>query len=358
MPLTVRRSLAAGALAVSVALPAHAADGPRVVASIKPVHSLVAGVMESVGTPHLFVGGGDSPHTYAMRPSDAEALAAADAVFWIGPEFEGFLVRPIGNLAGEVRSVALVDAPGLVLHDYEGGHEHGHLHDEDHATHAGHSHDHVHDAHAQAEESHGEHGHAHDHEHGHAYSHGHEDHHADGHGRVHAGTDGHIWLDPANARAMVAAIAATLSEIDPDNASVYAANAGRLKERLSALEAEAAARLEPHRAVPFFTFHESFRYFAERFGLDFRGAITLSPERQPGAQRLTGIRAEIGESARACVFAEPQFPPSLVEVVVEGTGAGTGVVDPLGAEIAEGPELYFELIAFNVDTFERCFADS
>jgi zinc transport system substrate-binding protein len=368
----IRHSLAASATVALLAVPAHAEDGPRVAASIQPIHALVAGVMDGVGMPHLFVGGGDSPHTYAMRPSDAEALSGADAVFWIGPEFEGFLVRPIENLAGEIASVPLIDAPGLVLYDYEEPHDHDHGHshgeahgqehddddqhahaEDDHSHDDGHSHDEGHshdDGHAHDDDDSHDDGHGHNDEAGHGHGHDH------GHDHVHEGTDGHIWLDPANARAMVAHIADALAEIDPANAETYEANAARLTDRLSELEADVAARLEPYAEIPYFTFHEAFRYFDERFGLNSRGAITISPDRQPGAQRLAEIRDEIGAYDHVCVFAEPQFPPSLVDTVTEGTGAGTGVVDPLGAELAEGPELYFELITFNADAFEACFA--
>lgn len=344
-----------------VSLPAAAQEAPRVVASIQPIHGLVAGVMEGVGeAPHLFVSGGDSPHTYAMRPSDAEALAAADAVFWIGPDFEGFLDRPIANLSGDVAATPLIEAPGLVLHEYENGHDHDHGHGHGHAHEHDEDHGHAHDdGHEHAHDE--EHGHAHDHEHDH--DHGHDDHahengHADAHGHVHEGTDGHIWLDPRNARAMVDRIADTLSDIDPDNAETYRANAARLDTRLSELEAETAERLASYADVAYFTFHDAFRYFSERFGLNARGAISIDPDRQPGAQRLAEIRDEIGHSERVCVFSEPQFPPSLVEVVTEGTGAATAVIDPLGADIPEGPEHYFDLIRFNAEAFESCFAQT
>ena len=72
---------------------------PKVVTSILPVHSLAAAVMEGAGKPRLLVRGAASPHAYAMRPSDARALAGADLIFWIGPELEGFLAKPLAALA-------------------------------------------------------------------------------------------------------------------------------------------------------------------------------------------------------------------------------------------------------------------
>ncbi|WP_436636934.1 zinc ABC transporter substrate-binding protein [Microbaculum sp. FT89] len=316
------RSLAAASFALLLSAATAHAEKPEVVASIKPLHSLVAGVMQGVGEPHLLVGGGESPHTYSMRPSDAEALSNADVIFWVGEELETFLERPIANLGADARAVALLHAPGMTLFDFpldgEEAHADGYSDDDD---------EHADDHHDQ---------------------HGDEAHH-------HAGTDPHVWLDPANARAMVAEIVAVLTEADAENAESYRRNGADLTARLEWLESDTAETLEPFRDVPYFTFHESFRYFGSRFDLDAQGAISLSPDRQPGAQRLREIRAEIGRYDRICIFAEPQFPPKLVDVIVEGTAARTGTLDPLGAALAPGPDLYLDLIRSNRDAFARCF---
>lgn len=108
----VRRVAAMLAIAL-VMLAQAAAAAPKVVVSIKPLHSLVAGVMEGVGAPTLLLSGAASPHVHSLRPSGARALAAADIVFWLGPELEAFLERPLASLAGEARVVRLGALPGL-----------------------------------------------------------------------------------------------------------------------------------------------------------------------------------------------------------------------------------------------------
>lgn len=325
------------ALLIAALAPAANADGPEVVASIKPVHSLVAAVMGDLGTPSLLVAGADSPHTYAMKPSEAAALSRASIVFWIGEELETFLAQPIANLGANARSVALIESPGLTVMTYDDadGDEAGH---HDHGGH-GHSHGHDHDD-----------DHAHEHDEGHAHGDAvHSDH-------RHEGADPHVWLDPRNAIAMVRRIAATLAEADPEHADSYHANAEALIERLHELEHDIAARLSPYRDVPYLTMHEAFRYFDARFGLNGQGAITVNPEQQPSARRLGELRATIGRFERLCIFAEPQFPPRLVDVIVEGTAARTGTLDPLGAELEPGPDLYFELLRLNSNSFAECFA--
>ena len=78
---------------------AHAAPAPNVLVSIKPLHSIVAAVMEGAGAPELLLTGAASPHSYALKPSDARKIARADVIFWTGPVLETFLETPLANLA-------------------------------------------------------------------------------------------------------------------------------------------------------------------------------------------------------------------------------------------------------------------
>lgn len=286
-------SILAGLLAAG---PAHA-DAPRVVASINPLHSLVAGVMKGVGEPRLLIRGFASPHHYALRPSDARALANADVVFWIGEPVEHFLISALET--AKARVVALLEAPDVhVLPAREGGVWK--------TLGSGRDHDHDHD---------------HDH----------------GHGRE----DGHIWLDPRNAIAIAGTAARILSEADPGNAARYRENARDLAVRLAALENELAATLSTARQAPYVVFHDAYQYFEARFGLNAIGAISVHTGRAPGAGRLRELRREIVDSGARCVFREPQFEPGLVRTIIEGTGAAADVLDPLGADVPPGGDAYF-----------------
>jgi zinc transport system substrate-binding protein len=295
------------------------ADAPSVVASIKPVHALVAGVMQGVGDPILLVDGSGSPHGYSLRPSEAGALEDADLVFWIGEGMETFLQKPLSALSSEARVVELGSLDGLTLLPLrEGG--------------AWASHEREHDA-------------------------GHESHEHEEHAAVHGSSaDMHAWLDPGNAGVMVDAIAEALSRADPDNAATYARNAEALSADLSRLDEHLARRLAPVADRPYVVFHDAYHYLEHRYGLNGIGSITVSPERPPGAQRLQEIRDDLARREAACVFAEPQFEPALVETVVEGTGARTGVLDPLGASLDEGPQQYFALLDGLAEALIKCLS--
>ena len=188
-----------------------------------------------------------------------------------------------------------------------------------------------------------------------------EDHHEDGahdhgHHHEHGDVDFHVWLDPENAVLMTYAIVDALIEADPENAATYDANANALIDRLDALLAETDAELAPVRDKPFIVLHDAYHYFEERFDLNAAGSITINPERAPGVQRITEIRDKVRELGSVCVFAEPQFDSKVIDVVTEGTNARSGTIDPLGAAIEDGPELYFTLIRDLAAAFKECLA--
>lgn len=316
MPRALRCALAAiagPALAMMIsAAPALASEPIAVVASIKPVHSLVSAVMASIGTPHLIIKGASSPHTYNLRPSDAQALQRAALVFWIGEDLEVGLASSLRHLAADATLVALSESPGLTRLRYrEGGPWEAHPHDD---------------------EGHGD----HDHDDGE--------------------WDTHIWLDPENAAVMVTEIVRALGAADPDNRALYEQNGEAIIGRLTDLASDLDTLLTPVADKPFIVFHDSFQYLEHRFGLNAVGSVTVSPDRAPGAERLKQLQSKIGAFGAVCVFVEPQFSPKLADVVTEGTDARIGVLDPLGADLADGPELYFKLMRRNAAALNDCLA--
>ena len=315
-------SVAVPTLAALV-LPAGASAAElKVVASFKPLHSLVAAIMQGAGQPSLLVKGAASPHSYALKPSDARSLESADVVFWLGEGMELFLVKPLAALPAHARVVELGDTPGLVLlKPRAGGVWEAHRHDVDETA---------------AADDHG------------AAAGG--DHDAD----PHAAYDSHLWLDPENARRLVAPIVQTLSEADPDHAALYAANGAALDRRLRDLDRELASALAPAKDVPFIVFHDAYQYLEARYGLTGVGSITVSPEQPPGAKRLQEIRRKVEDQQARCVFREPNFAPTLVDNMISGTAARTGVLDPEGAGLTEGPDLYFALMRGLAQSLRLC----
>lgn len=326
------RRAAAAVLAVGLAAGgagSATAEGPRVAVDIAPVHALVARVMAGVGTPELIVSPGASPHEYSLRPSEAAALQEAELVIWVGPEMTPWLADAIATLSPEASATVLMDLPGTaVLPVREGA-----LFD---------AHDHTRgDTHDDA------HGHDDGHGHGRGDANGHDDAHAHAH-------DPHAWLSPGNAAAWVAAVAQALAAADPDNAAAYAANAAAAQAELAALETEIDAILAPVRGRGFIVFHDAYQYFERAFDLPAAGAISISDAVDPGPARIAEIRARLAAQEVGCVLSEPQFDPGLVATVADGAAVRTGVLDPLGSDLAPGPDLYPQLMRNLARTLADC----
>ncbi|MCB2400645.1 zinc ABC transporter substrate-binding protein [Rhizobium ruizarguesonis] len=315
----------------------RAADAPVVVTSIKPIHSLVSAIMQGVGEPELIVDGAASPHTYNLKPSNARALQNAKVIFWVGPGLEAFLEKPLQALGRNASIAELDNAPGLVKLPFrEGGAFEPHDDAPEHESASG-----QHDE-AEAAEA------AHDADPGHDSDHDHD----------HGTFDTHLWLDPMNAKAMAAMITTTLVAADPANALTYQGNAKALDDRLDALDTELKGIVAPVKGKPFIVFHDAYQYFEHRYGIRVAGSITVSPETIPGAERVSEIHRKVGELGATCVFAEPQFEPRLVNVVIEGTSAKSGVLDPEAATLKAGPDLYFTLMRGIANSMKDCLSSA
>jgi zinc transport system substrate-binding protein len=306
----IRHLLPILALAISAPL----AAAPQVVTSIKPIDDLVRAVMEGVGEPTRLIPPGSSPHTYALKPSERMALEKADVLFWIGPEVETALAKASKTLRPSARIITLSALPDIELLPARSG--------GDWDKHPGHAH--------------GEHD-KHDH---------------------HRSFDGHLWLSPANASMIVRAASATLSAADPEHASQYAANAEKAIHRLAALDDELERKLEPVADKPFIVFHDAYQYFEHAYGLRAVDSILISPEAMASAGRVQAMRNKIQQLGAVCVFSEPQFEPKLVQTLIEGTPARTGVLDPLGARLPPGLAGYEQLLRQLADNLTACLAPS
>ncbi len=295
-------------IALTVALSAVAeADEPAVVASIKPIHSLVASVMEGVGEPLLLVDGNASPHSWTLKPSQAAALADAGLVVWIGAGMESYLASPIDSLVPDGRVLELSTLPDIaLLPRREDGVWEGHAHDDEEA------------------------------------------------GLGHAGYDPHFWLDPRNAIAIAAAVTDRLVALDPENRNAYESNLAVLTDAIERLDAATAETLAPVREAPFIVFHDAFQYFEKRYGLAGVGAILVDPEQGASAARLTAIRERLAEADVVCAFAEPQIDPALLDTAVEGSDVRIATLDPEGIPLEPGPALYARLIGNLAQTMTAC----
>jgi len=298
----------------------------KVIASIKPIHSLVSYVMDGVGTPEILVDGSSSPHSFQLKPSHAKMLQNADIVFWIGEDLETFLETPLDSIATNAKKIAIMELNDIQLLEFREKHIF-----EDHDEHVEED---GHDEHVE-EDGHDE----------HVEEDGHDEH---NHGEF----DIHFWLDPEIAKVIVKNIARELSKIDVANKSIYKANAVKAIEELDVLITTTKLRINTN--ASYVVFHDAYQYFEKRFGIEVLGALSVNPEILPGAKQLAEIREVIQHEKVNCIFSEPQFNPSIANTIAQDTGVKSAVLDPLGARLEPGKDLYFDLIKDMASSFESC----
>ena len=287
----------------------------KVVTSIKPIHSLASYLMDGVAKPDLIVDGYASPHGFALKPTHAKMLQEADLVFWVGEDLENFLKKPLKSIAKKAEKIELMEIKGLTKLKFRERNifdEHGHKEDE---------HGHKEDEHGHDEHAHGEH-------------------------------DPHIWLDPMNAKVILSEMAEHLIENDSKNEAKYKANLKRAHKDLDQLTKKVKSEL--NKDFKSIVFHDAYQYFEKRFDINVLGAFTVNTDVMPGAEQLAEIREVIEHDKVSCVFSEPQFNPDIIKAVAKDTNIATGVIDPLGATLNPGKDLYFDLIGNMSKSFKGC----
>ena len=303
-------------LAALVGVSCQTFAAPKVVATIKPLHSLVAQVMDGVGEPELLIKQG-SPHGYQMKPADAKSVAEADVVIYVSHELETFL-PPLLEKSEKAHVVEWANLPNL----FPLPTRHGGMWEE-------------------GEEGHDH--HDHEHEHGH-----------DHHGHHHGTYDAHLWLSIGRSKLLLAQTAETLAAADPENASKYQENATKAAAALDALQQALTAKLQPVQKQPFMVFHDAYQYFEKDYGLDAVGTVRVDPEHEPGAKRIGELHQMIANNKVACLFSEPQFPAKIVDKLAEGGKVKTAVLDPVGADLAPGKAMYGQLLGNLADSLVGC----
>ena len=291
----------------------------KVVTSIKPIHSITSYIMDGVGSPDLLVDGYNSPHNFQLKPSHAKMLQNADLVIFVGEGIEEFLEKPLESIAKDAKKFALLEQSGFKKLKFR---EKNIFEEHD-----------DHDKKAMKKDDHDDHGH-------------------DDHGHGHGEYDPHIWLDPINSKAMIKKITKLLSKMDKENSSTYKSNSKKAIKEIDMMVKE--IKSEMNKDLKFVVFHDAYQYFENRFDISVLGALTVNTDVLPGAEQLSEIREVIEHENVNCIFSEPQFNPDIINAIAMDTNVKTGVLDPLGATLEPGKDLYFDLIRNISKSFKGC----
>jgi zinc transport system substrate-binding protein len=298
------------AVCIATAVPAEAKSA-IVVSTIRPINSLVAAVMDGVGVPTTLVPSDESPAFFLLHDQDEKALRQVDLIFWVGPSLETSLARAFADPEVGARIVELSDTDGLLTFPPR----HGGEWDQPPANRR-----------------------------------------PPGEGGGPAGADGHLWLDADNAKLMVGRIASALSDVDFPNAEVYRMNAAELRKRIDALDRDLTQTLAPMRGRPFLLLHDNFQYFEARYGLEGAGSIVVDAD-SLSPDRLKEVADKIARLHATCVIGDATSDQDQLRAIADAAQVKTASIDLYGANLKEGPDLYFREMREIAAGFVACLSE-
>jgi zinc/manganese transport system substrate-binding protein len=275
----------------------------NIVTSFLPVQSHTLAIAGDHANVKQLLAKDTGPHDFQLTPADVKKLSDADLLIINGAGIEAWL----GELIKKSRNNNLIvvdTSKGIKLME-------------------------------SPEEIEVEHNHNHAHNHGDA-------------------ANPHIWLDPVIAKKQAANIVAALQKADPSNASAYADNGNVYEAKLSALDSDYRSTLAPLPNKNLVTFHDAFPYLAARYKLNYVGAISEFPEKDPSPKQLAALVDKIRNLKVGVLFAENGYAPGLLKKIAAETGARVSELDTL--EVGQGtPTAYLDRMVANLESLRKAF---
>lgn len=276
------------ALAGSTAL---AGEGFRVVTSIKPVHSVLSGLMEGGTPPVLLLSGDQPPFEQGMDDRRRALLASAHMVVWVGPELERFLNDPIADLGPGTRVVTLLDNPALKILPSRW------------------------DVNAR---------------------------------------DPYFWLDSRNAIILIDELTRELVHADPARSHLYKRNRAKLHERMSRLDRKLEYGYRSLQKGQGLAYHDTQQYFEQAYAVRIGEVFAGPPSSMVVAADLLNSRSKLLKGDYSCLLAERALGTPHLELLMDGVEIDIGYLDSFGVGYEAGADLYFDVMEHNTTAIKTC----
>jgi protein SCO1/2 len=276
---------------VSPASPALAGDPFKVIASIKPVHSILSSLMEGLEEPELLVGRGRIPYGYELTDTQKADLSEADLIIWLGPELETFLVDPLKHVKPGATVEALLDNSSLkILQSRWNGDR----------------------------------------------------------------RDPYFWLDSRNAIIMMDELTELLIRKDPTRAHLYKRNREKLFARLAELDRRLEYGYRGLKSGIGIAYYDTLQYFEQAYALKIRDVVAESPVQPVQARQLLDGHGRLSEGYYTCLFTESLMPMNDMDLLLGDTKINTAELDSFGSKLQPGPDLYLDLMDYNTRVIKQC----
>jgi len=335
------------ALFICTGVNVFATETTGVISTIQPINSLVSAIIGNTGKSITIIPSEQSPHDFKLKPSDVKVLQNGNIIFYVSNHLESSITKVLKNLPKNIKLINLMEESGvnhLAIRDNDAWERHDHHGHDDHDVHD--KHGKKHDDH----DDHDKHGKKHDdHDDHDKHEKKHDDH--DDHEKE---DDVHVWLSPDNAIKIVQKVNKVLSLYFPENSKIYNDNTTKFIDKIRNLKMELVKELSPIKNKPYIVFHDAYQYFEKTFELNAVGSVALEGDIASSPKQISIIKDKIVKSKASCVFQEPQFDSKLVKIVVEGTDAKIGTLDPLGVNISENKDFYLQLLTNMTKSLKEC----
>ncbi|MBV2091787.1 MAG: SCO family protein [Candidatus Thiodiazotropha sp. (ex Ctena orbiculata)] len=270
---------------------AEAEDAFRVVVTVKPLHSILSGLMLGAGEPELLIDDSSLPHQFTPSSEQWQSMQQADLLFWIGPELESSLAESIGQLGNNTEVIELLSHSGLKV---------------------------LPSRHQQQQR------------------------------------DPHFWLDNRNLMIMLDDLTLLLQQIDTKRTHLYERNRQTVLGRLARIDREYEYGYRGMKAGLGIQYHDTLQYFEQAYALKVLDHLSGLPTQQVDARGLLRVRERITSGEAVCLLSERGFPTQHLALLTQESDVNHGVLNSFGIGLSPGPDLYFELMAHNTDEIKRC----
>ncbi|WP_425384424.1 zinc ABC transporter substrate-binding protein [Wolbachia endosymbiont (group B) of Eupithecia inturbata] len=266
----------------------------KIVATIKPIHSLVASVTDGISKPELLMYEIVSEHNYMLRPSDASKLESSNIIFYIDDSLETFVKTFAKENKKLIPLSSAIDLLPARPHSFS-----SHIQDE---------------------------------------------------------KDLHIWLSPENAKSMIISISATLSNIDKENAYRYNTNAEEAIRKIDQEVEKITKELDELKNQKYIVTHDAYQYFEKYFDLSYPSAIlSIEEDSYIGMKSLMKLKKVMKEENVKCIVShsrEDSIKPNVFSSDVKMV-----ILDPIGSDVEPGKDAYLDIISSIAQNFKSCFTE-
>ncbi len=270
---------------------AQASDELRVATTVKPVHSILSGLLKDIGEPLLLIPAGRTPFDFEPDRNTEQALQNVDLLFWVGPELEKTLQPSIARLPESVRVVELLSRPDLKVLPSRANHDE---------------------------------------------------------------RNPFFWMDDRNAIILLDLLTEILIEADPARSHIYSRNRLRLLKPLKRIDREYEYGYRGLQAGTGAEYFDALHYFEQAYALKIVGHVATTPWDPVDTRALLQLRSRMVEFQANCLFTERGMPADNLELLVSGLDVTVGELDPLGLQFEAGEDLYLKLMRHNTDAIKRC----